>query len=121
MLYNIPSHRHCIMSIEREMGIDSVSLALITLALRLLKQQTLLAISALIWKALVAGMSFFSNCKVNIRCQHFLLNQQDRLTRSKALLQKKSKRIVQQLKCIHISLKIEILEIFDLIFLTMKH
>lgn len=81
-------------------GIDSVSLALITLALRVLKQQTLLAISALIGKALVAGTSSFSNCKVNTKCQHFLLNQQERLTRTKAQLQTQRRRVLQ-LKCIY--------------------
>lgn len=58
-------------SLRERQRIDSVLLALITLALRLLKQQTLLAVSALIGKALIAGTSSFSNCKVNIKCQHF--------------------------------------------------
>lgn len=83
-IHNIPWIDTVICPLRARQGIDSVSMALIALALRLLKQQTLLAISTLIGKALVAGTSSFSNCKVNVKCQLFLLNQQERPTRTKA-------------------------------------
>lgn len=74
-------------------SIDSVSLALITLALRLLKQQTLLTISALTGKALIAGTSSFSNCKVNIKSQE--------TRKAKTSIPTMQRRRVLQLKCNH--------------------